>query len=62
MKVILFFIWLICSVVLLDLSLSMVSAANTIENIMGVVLLLALILGSIYTKCLTLITKLWQRK
>lgn len=62
MKALLFCIWLICAIALLNLSLSMVSAANSIENLMGLMLLIALASASICTKCFTIITKLWKKE
>ncbi len=57
-KTILFCVWLICAVAMLNLCLAMVSAASTIENIMGLILLLISVFGSIITKCFTKFTKL----
>lgn len=62
MKFGLFCIWLILSVYILDVSLAMVSAANSVENVVGLVLIVLFTVGSIYTKCLTIITRLWERK
>lgn len=62
MKPVLFCVWLICAVAVLNLALEMVSAANTIENIMGVILIMILVFGSIYSKCFTKFTNLWKEK
>lgn len=62
MKFVLFCIWLILALFALDISLAMVSAANTVENIMGLILIALFAVGSVYTKCFTITTRLWQRK
>lgn len=48
-------IWFILFMVGLSISLSMISAANTIENILGCIVLIFIGVISIKTKCLTLI-------
>ena len=51
-------VWFIVFMALLTGSLSLISAPNTIENLLGVVVLAGTVALSIKTKCLTnLITK-----
>ncbi len=60
-KGIIFLIWLVLAIGLWDISLEMISASNTAENLMGIILIILLISISITTKCLTKITKLWEK-
>lgn len=46
-------VWFVVSMALLTGSLSLISAPNTIENILGVLVLAATVTLSIETKCLT---------
>ena len=48
-------IWFILFMSLLTLGLNMVSEPNTIENVIGFFIIVAIVLISIETKCLTLI-------
>ena len=48
-------IWFILFMALLTLGLNMVSEHNTIENVIGFFIIVAIVLISIETKCLTLI-------
>lgn len=48
-------IWFILFMTLLTLGLNMVSEPNTIENVIGFFIIVAIVLISIETKCLTLI-------
>lgn len=48
-------IWFILFMALLTLGLNMVSKPNTIENVIGFFIIVAIVLISIETKCLTLI-------
>lgn len=48
-------IWFILFIALLTLGLNMVSEPNTIENVIGFFIIVAIVLISIKTKCLTLI-------
>lgn len=48
-------IWFILFMALLTLGLNMVSEPNTIENVIGFFIIVAIVLISIETKCLTLI-------
>lgn len=48
-------IWFILFMALLTLGLNMVSEPNTIENVIGFFIIVAIVLISIKTKCLTLI-------
>lgn len=46
-------VWLVVFMALLTSSLSLISAPNTIENLLGVVVLAVTVALSIKTKCLT---------
>lgn len=48
-------IWFILFMALLTLGLNMVFEPNTIENVIGFFIIVAIVLISIETKCLTLI-------
>lgn len=48
-------IWFILFIALLTLGLDMVSEPNTIENVIGFFIIVAIVLISIEAKCLTLI-------
>ena len=48
-------IWFILFIALLTIGLDMVSKPNTIENVIGFFIIVAIVLISIETKCLTLI-------
>ena len=48
-------IWFILFMALLTLGLNIVSEPNTIENVIGFFIIVAIVLISIETKCLTLI-------
>ena len=48
-------IWFILFMALLTLGLNMISEPNTIENVIGFFIIVAIVLISIETKCLTLI-------
>lgn len=49
-------VWLVVFMALLTGSLSLISAPNTIENLIGVVVLAGTVTLSIETKCLTNLT------
>lgn len=49
-----FTIWIILFVFMLDLCLSLISASNTIENILGFLGVVITIVVSYKTKCLTI--------
>lgn len=51
-----FFIWFVVFISVLNVSLEMISAANTFENIAGAFLLILTVYFSFKTKCFTLIT------
>lgn len=51
-----FFTWFVVFISVLNVSLEMISAANTIENIAGAFLLILTVYFSFKTKCLTSIT------
>jgi hypothetical protein len=48
-------VWFIMFMSLITLSFNMMSAANTVENILGVIILIYTVAISIKTKCLTTI-------
>lgn len=48
-------VWFVISIVLLTLGLEMISAPNTIENVIGFFMVVAILYLSIRTKCLTII-------
>lgn len=56
-KAILISIWFICIVAVIDETLNMVSVASTIENIVGFLILVLMVLISIKTKCFTNLKK-----
>ena len=48
-------VWFVIFIVLLTLGLEMISAPNTIENVIGFFMVVAILYLSIKTKCLTII-------
>lgn len=54
-KILVVVLWFVLFMLMLNLSLSMISASNSIENVIGFSILVAIILISIKTKCLTAI-------
>lgn len=48
-------IWFVIFIVLLTLGLEMISAPNTIENVIGFFMVVAILYLSVRTKCLTII-------
>lgn len=48
-------VWFVIFIVLLTLGLEMISAPNTIENVIGFSMVVAILYLSIRTKCLTAI-------
>lgn len=54
MNITMFTIWIILFVFMLDLCLSLISASNTIENILGFLGIVITIVISHKTKCLTI--------
>jgi succinate-acetate transporter protein len=54
MNITMFTIWIILFVFMLDLCLSLISASNTIENILGFYGVVITIVVSYKTKCLTI--------
>ena len=54
-KFVILMIWFILLMAGLSISLSMVSAANTVENLLGCVILGLVVAISVETKCLTTI-------
>lgn len=62
MKAGVFCVWLICFIAILNVIFDMVSAANTIENVMGVLIAIVTAYLSIKTRCFTIITKLCKKE
>ena len=56
-KILVIALWFVLFILILNLSLSMISASNSIENVIGFLMFVATILISIKTKCLTAIEK-----
>jgi hypothetical protein len=52
-KVLVVALWFVLFVLILNLSLSMISTSNSIGNVIGFLILVATVLISIKTKCLT---------
>ena len=48
-------IWYVIFIILITLGLEMISAPNTIENVIGFFMIVAILYLSIRTKCLTII-------
>lgn len=48
-------VWAILFVAILDIGLVMMSTSNTVENIIGFLIIIFLLIISIKTKCLTII-------
>ena len=48
-------VWYIIFIILINLGLEMISASNTIENVIGFFMIVAILYLSIKTKCLTTI-------
>ena len=48
-------VWFVIFIVLLTLGLEMISAPNTIENVIGFFMVVAILYLSVRTKCLTII-------
>lgn len=48
-------VWFVIFIILLTLGLEMISAPNTIENVIGFFMVVAILYLSIKTKCLTAI-------
>ena len=48
-------VWFVIFIVLLTLGLEMISAPNTIENVIGFFMVMTVLYLSIRTKCLTII-------
>lgn len=57
MKIILFIIWFLIFMFLLNLGLELISNPNYIDNYVGVFIIMFNILISYKTKCLTILTK-----
>ena len=54
-KVLVVALWFVLFILILNLSLSMISASNSIGNVIGFLILVATVLVSIKTRCLTTI-------
>lgn len=60
-KILILTVWFIATAILLSACLDMVSAANTIENCIGVLLLVLLAAISVKTKCFIKILTIWKK-
>lgn len=60
-KVLILTVWFLATTILLSLCLDMISAANTIENCVGVFLLVLLAAISVKTKCFIKILTIWKK-
>lgn len=60
-KALILTVWFIVTTTLLSVSLDMISAANTIENCIGVFLLVLLAAISVKTKCFIKILTIWKK-
>lgn len=54
-------VWFVATMTILPFCFDMVSAANTIENIVGLVLLIAYAAISVKTKCFIKIISIWKK-
>lgn len=54
-KILVIALWFVLFILILNVSLSMISASNSIENVIGFLMLVAVVLISIKTRCLTTI-------
>lgn len=52
-----FAVWLVAFILLINSSLSMISAPSSVENVIGFFIIIATVYLSIKTKCLTNINK-----
>lgn len=52
-KILVIALWFVLFILILNVSLSMISASNSIGNVIGFLILVATVLISIKTKCLT---------
>lgn len=52
-----FAVWLVAFILLINSSLSMISAPSSVENVIGFFIIIATVYLSIRTKCLTNINK-----
>lgn len=62
LEVLLFVIWFIVMVFTLNGCLSMITAANTIENIVGIFLMVIILFVSYKTRCFLNIRNLWRKE
>lgn len=60
-KALILTVWFIVATILLSLSLDMISTANTIENCVGVLLIVLLAAISVKTKCFIKILTIWKK-
>lgn len=60
-KAIILTLWFITVIILLSVCLDMISAANTVENCVGLLLLVVSVSISIKTKCFIKIISLWKK-
>ena len=60
-KALILTVWFIAATILLSVCFDMISAANTIENCVGVFLLVLLVAISVKTKCFIKILTIWKK-
>lgn len=60
-KALILTVWFLATTILLSVSLEMISAANTIENCVGVFLLVLLTAISVKIKCFIKILTIWKK-
>ena len=61
-KALLFSIWLVAAIWVWNKALDLISASSSVENLVGIFILLLVIFISIKTRCLTKIMKLWEKE
>lgn len=60
-KALILTVWFLAITILLSVCLDMISAANTIENCVGVFLIVLLAATSVKTKCFIKILTIWKK-
>lgn len=60
-KALILTVWFIIATLMLSACLDMISAANTIENCVGIFLLVVLATISVKTKCFIKILTIWKK-
>ena len=62
LDVLLFVVWVIILLFVINGGLSMITAANTIENIVGIFLMMIMLFVSYKTRCFLNIRNLWRKE